>query len=194
MAQVSQTQTTELTFIDPKDPRFDFYLAYGTENNVSGKQIYVKSHCYLRPEAAEMLFEAAKIADNMGYRFLIWDAYRPPEGQQKLWDACPDATFVSPPEKGSPHSRGVAVDLTLCHKETGKELDMGTGFDDFTPKAFHTCQDLPREILHNRHVLLGIMTLAGWDFYKNEWWHYQLHQARNYAVIGDGTAGQPMMR
>ena len=41
----------------------------------------------------------------------------------------------SDPKKGSPHTRGVAVDLTLTKNDI--ELDMGTDFDDFTEKAFH---------------------------------------------------------
>ena len=44
-------------------------------------------------------------------------------------------TFLTDPKKGSPHTRGVAVDLTLTKNDI--ELDMGTDFDDFTEKAFH---------------------------------------------------------
>ncbi len=32
----------------------------------------------------------------------------------------------------------------------------------------------------NRLLLLAIMTEAGWDFYRNEWWHYQLFNPRTY--------------
>ena len=38
------------------------------------------------------------------------------------------------------------------------------------------------------------MTAAGWDFYRNEWWHYQLFNARQkYPVLGDADLPAPMM-
>jgi D-alanyl-D-alanine dipeptidase len=27
------------------------------------------------------------------------------------------------------------------------------------------------------------MTDAGWDFFRNEWWHYQLFNSRKYPII-----------
>ncbi len=35
----------------------------------------------------------------------------------------------------------------------------------------------------NRRLLLSIMTLAGFDFYHKEWWHYQLFNASSYPLI-----------
>ena len=50
--------------------------------------------------------------------------------------------FVSDPKTGStPHCRGVAIDLTLVD-ESGKELDMGTDFDEFSELAFHDCHKI----------------------------------------------------
>jgi D-alanyl-D-alanine dipeptidase len=40
---------------------------------------------------------------------------------------------------------------------------------------------------------MGIMSAAGWDFYKNEWWHYQLFQARDYPLIDQMSLPQPLM-
>ena len=37
------------------------------------------------------------------------------------------------------------------------------------------------------------MTEAGWDFYRNEWWHYQLFDSRTYPLVGDGELPTPMM-
>ena len=37
------------------------------------------------------------------------------------------------------------------------------------------------------------MTSAGWDFYRNEWWHYQLFNARDYPLLSDKDLPQPMM-
>ena len=46
----------------------------------------------------------------------------------------------------------------------------------------------------NRLLLMGLMTAAGWDFYRNEWWHYQLFNARaNYPVFSDTALAVGMM-
>jgi len=137
--------------------------------------------------------KAAKIAEKFNLRFKIFDAFRPTEAQQVLWNHTPDPTFLAPPEKGSAHSRGVAIDLTLIDIH-GNELDMGTAFDAFTPLSFHAVTEgISVEAQKNRLIMLGIMSAAGWDFYKNEWWHYQLFDAKKYALISDSDAGTGMM-
>ena len=60
---------------------------------------------------------------------------------------------------------------------------MGTEFDSFSPKSFHGNKDISSKAQENRLLLLDIMTQAGWDFYKNEWWHYQLFNPRSYDVL-----------
>ncbi|MGH6981334.1 MAG: M15 family metallopeptidase, partial [Stellaceae bacterium] len=75
----------------------------------------------------------------------------------------------------------------------GEELDMGTGFDAFTPLSHHASTEIAAAAQRNRFVLLGLMSAAGWDFYGNEWWHYQLFNARSYPVLGDDALDRPMM-
>jgi len=125
-------------------------------------------------------------------RFKIFDAFRPSEAQWALWNFRPDPDFLADPRRGSPHSRGVAVDLTLIDGATGAELDMGTGFDAFTTQSYHGDTTVSREAQRNRHILLGVMSAAGWDFYRREWWHYQLFDSRRYPVLSDSVlaAGQ----
>jgi len=41
--------------------------------------------------------------------------------------------------------------------------------------------------------LLGIMTAAGWDFYRNEWWHYQLFNGRQYPLYSDSALNEGLM-
>jgi len=160
-------------------------LKYATNDNVTGKPFYNQAICYLDKDAFEKMDIACKLADSLGYKFRIFDAFRPLEGQQALWDFSPDSDFVSNPETGScPHCRGVAIDLTLADKN-GNDLDMGTEFDDFTPLSHHANTDISEQAQKNRFLLLGIMTAAGWDNYKNEWWHYQLFNARNYELLKD---------
>ena len=167
-------------------------LAYGTPDNLSGRPIYRNPICLLQADAAERLLRAAGLARAIGLRLQIFDAYRPPEAQWRLWEACPDPTFVADPRRGSPHSRGVAVDLTLVDGN-GRPLEMGTGFDATVDQSHHGRIDIPPEAQRNRFTLLGIMTAAGWDNYSKEWWHYQLFDARRYPLVADGAMAPPLM-
>ena len=168
-------------------PEFDVEsdLRYATSDNFTGKPVYKRADCWLHPDAAACLQRAIGFARSQGMRLRIFDAYRPQEAQRKLWAHTPDPDFLADPAKGSAHSRGVAVDLTLIGPD-GKDLDMGTEFDAFTPLSYHGNAGISAEAQRNRFLLLGLMSAAGWDFYFNEWWHYQLFQARaRYPLISD---------
>ncbi len=170
----------------------DIDLAYATERNFTGKPVYRTARCLLHRDAAAALGRAVALAASLGLRFRIFDALRPSEAQWALWNHTPDPGFLADPRRGSPHSRGVAVDLTLIDRN-GRALVMGTEFDDFTPLSHHGNLDVAAEAQRNRALLLGIMTGAGWDFYRNEWWHYQLFQSRSYRLLSDRDLPAPMM-
>ncbi len=168
-------------------------IAYATPNNFTGKPVYARPGCYLHPDAAAALKRAVALAKPLGYRFKIFDAFRPSEAQWVLWKCRPDPEFLADPRKGSPHSRGVAVDLTLVDG-AGKELDMGTGFDAFTPLSHHANTEIPAAAQKNRLLLLGLMSASGWNFYQTEWWQYQLFDSKNYPQLSDADAPKPMMK
>ena len=171
-------------------------LAYATSDNFTGAPVYGQAHAWLHFDAYAALERAAKLAAPLGYRLRILDAFRPTEAQWKLWNHTPDPNFLADPNKGSPHSRGVAVDLTLLEPHgdgVWQELDMGTAFDAFTPLSYHGVTEIHADAQRNRLILLGIMTSAGWDFYRHEWWHYQLFNARNYPLISNAELPESMM-
>ena len=167
-------------------------LAYATSENFTGRPIYRRAGCYLHAAAAAALRRAVTLASGQGYRLKIFDAFRPSEAQWVMWNHTPDPEFLADPRRGSPHSRGVAVDLTLLD-EAGKELDMGTGFDAFTPLSHHGNLEIPAAAQANRSRLLGIMTAAGWDFYRKEWWHYQLFDSRRFPLYSDSALAAGLM-
>jgi len=168
-------------------------LRYATSDNFTGQPVYSRAACWLHPDALACLETAIGLAKEQGLRFRIFDAFRPQEAQRKLWAHTPDPEFLADPARGSAHSRGVAVDLTLIGPD-GKDLDMGTDFDAFTPLSHHGSKGVSKEAQANRFLLLGLMSAAGWDFYRNEWWHYQLFQARaRYPLISDTALPEPMM-
>ena len=178
--------------IDPSSLDVELALAYATADNIAGRPIYRHARFYLHQDAAAALARAVALARGLGLRFRIFDAFRPTEAQWVLWQAFPDPTFLADPRRGSPHSRGVAVDLTLIDS-AGEPLEMGTGLDDLRPLAHHASLAVSPEAQRNRALLLGLMTAAGWDFYRNEWWHYQLFDARRYPLISDADLPRPML-
>lgn len=181
-----------LVEIAPPTFPVDLYIAYATADNFTGQPVYARAGCYLHPEAAAALGRAITLAAALNLRFKIFDAYRPSEAQWKLWEHTPDPDFLADPRRGSAHSRGAAVDLTLIDAD-GRELDMGTKFDAFTPLSHHANTEISAAAQRNRFLLLGLMTAAGWDFYRNEWWHYQLFQPRRLPLLSDTAAGTRMM-
>ncbi len=167
-------------------------IAYATAANITGRPVYARPACYLNPAAAELLEKSVVLARPRGFRLKIFDAFRPSEAQWRLWEARPDPDFLADPRRGSPHSRGAAVDLTLTDRD-GAALDMGTGFDEFSALSHHASTVVSEEAQRNRALLLGLMTAAGWDFYRREWWHYQLFDARSYPLLSDSVLSQPMI-
>ncbi|MBX6370139.1 MAG: D-alanyl-D-alanine dipeptidase [Rhodospirillales bacterium] len=182
----------DLVEITPSSHGVQLDIVYATARNVTGKPVYARPAAWLHKDAAEKLARAAELARRLGLELRIFDAFRPTEAQWVFWNHVPDPEFFADPRKGSPHSRGVAVDLTLVRD--GEPLDMGTEFDALTPLSHHGAGGIPAAAQANRYTLLGIMSAAGWDFYMNEWWHYQLFQPRRYPLLSDSVLPRSMMR
>jgi len=170
----------------------DIDLRYATADNITGRPIYGRALALLNAEAHAALARAADLAQAQGLRLRVFDAYRPVEAQWRLWEALPDPAFVADPRTGSSHGRGAAVDLTLADA-CGRPLDMGTGFDEMTPRSHHGRTDIARAAQANRALLLGIMAAAGFAHYHGEWWHYNLPDAGRHPLLWDGAAGPRLM-
>src|SRR5271168_2838702 len=126
-------------------------IRYATDDNFTGRPVYGRPGCYLHPEADALLRRAVALARPLGLRLKLFDAFRPSEAQWRLWNHRPDPEFLADPRRGSPHSRGAAIDLTLL-ESGGAELDMGTGFDAFTPLAHHGTTDISAAAQRNRLI------------------------------------------
>ena len=160
---------TELTAFDPT---IALDIRYATTNNFTKAQMYDCARCFLRPEAAAAILKVHKALKVKGFGGLkMFDCYRPRPYQQRLWDKVPNPDYVTPPKKGSMHGRGLAVDLTIIDTD-GKELDMGTEFDNFTERAHSDYQKLPKNVLENRQILRGALEAAGFKSIRTEWWHF----------------------
>ena len=183
-----------LTEITTAEFDVEIDIVYATDRNFTGRPVYRRAAAFLHPDTAALLRRAVELARPLGYRLKVLDAFRPSEAQWKLWDHTPNPEFIADPRRGSPHSMGAAVDVTLIDRETGAELDMGTPFDDLRPLSHHGNLEVSPEAQRNRILLMGLMTSAGFDFFRNEWWHYQLFSPRGrYPVLSDSAAGCGMM-
>jgi zinc D-Ala-D-Ala dipeptidase len=155
-----------------KSPLIDLDFTYATTNNFVKTQLYPCPRCFLRPEVANAVQRVSQQLQQQGYGGLrLFDCYRSQPIQQKMWAIKPDERYVANPTKGSDHNRGIAVDLTILDRY-GKPLDMGTSFDEFSPKSHHTYLELSPQILKNRSLLKKTMSAAGFHHINTEWWHY----------------------
>jgi zinc D-Ala-D-Ala dipeptidase len=157
-------------------------LIYASNNNFTGQVIYESALCFLHPQAEAGLRKAIAAARGMGFQLRIFDAFRPQEAQEALWAVAPNPAYIADPAKGSNHTRGVAVDLTLVGAD-GQALDMGTPVDTMSTASHHFHAAHPVEIQLNRMKLLTIMLEAGFVHHPNEWWHYQLPDAKQFPLI-----------
>jgi zinc D-Ala-D-Ala dipeptidase len=177
-AQKQDYDTKKWTELTELDNSINIDIRYATANNFVKAKMYDCGRCFLRPEAAKAVAKAHKVLKDKGYGgFKMFDCYRPKPYQQRLWDKVPDDRYVTPPWKGSQHTRGLAVDLTIVDKN-GNELDMGTPFDTFSEKAHSTYQDLPKSVLENRKLLRGVLEDVGFKGIRTEWWHFSYQNAK----------------
>ncbi len=170
---VSRADSTLPGFVEliRLDPSIRIDIRYATADNFTQSKIYDCPRCFLRPEAARALVKAHQALQRQGLGLKLFDCYRPRPYQQRLWAKVPNPDYVTPPAKGSMHSRGAAVDLTLVDA-TGKELDMGTPYDYFGKEAHYDHTQLPTAVLTNRRLLRRTLEAAGFQGIRTEWWHF----------------------
>lgn len=171
-----------LVNLEEIDSNFVIELRYATEENFTRQKIYTKAVCLLRRETAKKLINANKEFNKMGYRIKIWDAYRPYYVQKILYDIAVDKEFLANPVSGSKHNRGAAVDITLVDEE-GRELNMPTGFDEFTNRASQNYIGMSEEQKKNLECLREIMKKNGFIPVKNEWWHFTDSDWEKYPLL-----------
>lgn len=158
-------------------------LKYATADNFTGQAIYSVDVCLISRATGTKLVLAAEELRTGGFRLKIFDAYRPSSCQQALYDAAPDKRFVANPDgKGSNHSRGAAVDMTICDM-AGNEIPMPSGFDDLTNKAARSQADMPVAVEEKLRMVEDIMQRNGFKPISHEWWHYDDMDAKSMPLL-----------
>ncbi|WP_083232385.1 D-alanyl-D-alanine dipeptidase [Endozoicomonas atrinae] len=182
-----------LVLLSEKSHQVTLDIAYASSNNFTGKAIYKSSLCYLHTDALACLLKAIELLKPLNLRLKIWDAFRPLSAQKILFKHMPDSNYVGNPESDPcPHCRGVAVDLTITDRY-GRELEMGSIFDDFRPLAHHGNDLVSEEAQRNRLLLAGVMNIAGFKPLNTEWWHYQLPNLDSYPFISEDETPEGIM-
>ena len=138
---------------------------------------------FMRKAAVEGLVKVQKELNEKGFGLKIFDAYRPYSVTEKFWELVKDERYVANPAKGSGHNRGIAVDLTIVNLTTHEELDMGTGFDNFSDTAHSNYKQLPATVLQNRQLLRSLMEKNGFKVLETEWWHFYLPGSEKYEIL-----------
>lgn len=166
-------------------PSLVYELRYADTNNFTHQRMYPRGtrHTFLREPAVKALEKVQKELAPQQMGLKIFDAYRPYSVTVKFWELIGDERFVARPTRGSGHNRGLAVDLTIIDLASGAELDMGTGFDNFSDTAAHQFADLPAKVLTNRKLLKEVMLRHGFQLLDTEWWHYSWPNDKDYEVL-----------
>ncbi len=168
-------------------------MRYAGSHNFVGRPIdgYEAPHCLLAQPAAAALAGVAHDIAPRGLVIKVFDCYRPTRAvanfvhwARDLNDTAGKAEFYPNVDKRtlfrdgyiasrSGHSRGSTIDLTLAHAD-GRELDMGTPFDFFSPRSWTADPTISPEQHANRMLLAAAMGHRGFRGYDKEWWHFTL--------------------
>ena len=150
-------------------------LRYATADNFVGKPLYpADARCLVHESLAPGLAKAADAFRARGAKLVFWDCYRPHAVQVEMFDAVPDPNWVARPGTSArSHESGRSVDVTLADSHYGWRIDMGTGFDDFSPRAKAFATDgVSTQQQANRAWLRDGMSAGGLSVYSGEWWHF----------------------
>lgn len=171
-----EPENDEYVLVKKYIPDIYVELMYATDNNFTGVRIYDFTDAYLRYGTVKKLANVQKELKELkeqGYSLKIWDAYRPFEAQQKLWEVYPDPNYVANPANGmKKHNLGGTVDITMVAAD-GSVISMPTEFDDFSLKADRNYSDIEdEEAVKNVMILQNAMENNGFTGYQGEWWDY----------------------
>ena len=159
-------------------------LRYASTENFVRADMYSPFDCaWLRREGAAQLAQSARQLRQARpeLTLLVLDALRPQRVQERMWKTLEGTgltDYLANPAIGSIHSFGMAVDVTICDAH-GRELDMGTPFDDLTElshpvleEAWLARGELTPAQVANRSLLRAAMDAGGWRGITREWWHF----------------------
>jgi zinc D-Ala-D-Ala dipeptidase len=190
-----RVQERPASFVDVATvvPELIVEARYAGSHNFVGRPIkgYEAPRCFLTKPAADALAQVARDLAARDLRLKVFDCYRPTRAvanfvywAHDLDDTLGKHEFYPDVDKRtlfrdgyisshSGHSRGSTVDLTVTHAD-GRELDMGTPFDFFSPRSWPSSPNISPAARENRALLASAMRRRGFRPYAKEWWHFTL--------------------
>src|SRR5246127_863325 len=160
-------------------------LRYETANTFPLIPLYpADARCLVHESMAPGLGAAATALALHGDVLVFWDCYRPHDVQVKMFNVVPNPAWVAKPGSSArSHEAGRSVDVTIASAQqqcpptrqlAGRCLaDMGTDFDDFSPRATAFATDgVSADEQANRARLRDVMSTGGLSVYSGEWWHF----------------------
>jgi zinc D-Ala-D-Ala dipeptidase len=183
--QVNADPEKQMVELKSLIPTINYDLRYASTNNFMNRLMYpaYTNVTFMRTDAAKGLAKVQEELAEKGLGLKIYDAYRPYSVTVRFWELVKDERYVANPSKGSGHNRGIAVDLTIIELKSGEELDMGTGFDNFSDTAHWSFTDLSEKIKENRKLLRSLMEKNGFKAFDTEWWHFYLINGNKYELL-----------
>ena len=182
-----QFRDAELVEIVRLDSSIRLDIRYATTNNFLRRPVYAQARAFLQRPAAEALRRVQQTLRPKGYGLVVFDGYRPWSVTKIFWDSASaherKIEFVANPRKGSRHNRGCAVDLTLCDLATGRQVEMPSGYDEFTKRAFPDYAGGKPEARALRDLLRSAMEAEGFTIYRAEWWHFDYQNWKQYPIL-----------
>ncbi len=180
-------------------PSLCIEMRYATPHNITGKPMRSSHGCYLCQAPARALRAVQQELESMDYCLKVWDAYQPYSEQREVcrlmeeMNIVEDTRSTAPSGQGDAHCRGYAVDVTLVRE--CMEVDMGTDFDDVSPKARRSPEPdeamevsvdadavieeepvdpnyVSPEALEHRELLRSVMEKHGFRADPDSWWHF----------------------
>lgn len=178
-------------------PDVTLEMRYYSTNNFVGSRIdgYLTPRCILTSTAAQALAAVQEDLRPFHLAVKVFDCYRPQRAVDHFvrWatdlnDTRMKTRFYPEVEKQdlfrkgyiaakSGHSRGSTVDLTLIaspRSGAAAELEMGTGFDLFSPLSWPVAESISPDARAHRLLLQTLMKKHGFTPYPEEWWHFTL--------------------
>jgi D-alanyl-D-alanine dipeptidase len=184
-AQPGSLHESDLVESSRLEPGIRLDIRYATADNIVHRPVYRPARAFLQRPAAEALVRAHRELATKGYGLLVFDGYRPWSVTKYFWDNVrPDQrAFVADPKKGSKHNRGCAVDLSLYHLATGKEVEMPSAYDETSERASPDYAGGTPEQRARRDLLRAAMEKEGFTVEVNEWWHFNFRDWRDYPIL-----------
>jgi D-alanyl-D-alanine dipeptidase len=175
---------TDLVELTALEPAIKLDIRYASTDNFMSSVFYSQARAFLQRPAAEALVRAHKKLAHHGYGLLIHDGYRPWYVTQMFWEGTPPDKhdFVANPANGSRHNRGCAVDLSLYDLATGRPVQMVSGYDEFSERAYPNYQGGTSLQRWHRELLRQAMEEQGFRVYEFEWWHFDYKDWRKYPI------------